>query len=156
MYFPAFSVIITMLEAEMKKFIITLLFLTVFAIGVPLFAQSIAPEHSSDYYYVNVHLEKIYPTRFGYLLMYRKGVNELGRVAVPNEWFTSAGSKSELITLPKGKNWPSVTIFYKNGEFSHLRLYVHPSRAHSTWGNVPLNADVAGYFENVTTIQIEY
>ena len=145
-----------MLEVEMKKLIITLLFLTVLAAGISLFAQTIAPEHSSEFYYVNVHLEKVYPTRFGYILMYRKGVNDLGRVVVPNEWFTRAGSLSELITLPKGPSWPSLTVFYKDGEFSHLRLYVHSSRAHTTWGNVPLNADVASLFENVETIHIEY
>ena len=156
MYFPAFPVIIIMLEVEMKKLIIALIFLAVTAIGSPLFAQPIAPEHSSDFYYVNVSLEKVYPTRFGYILVYRKGVNDLGRVAIPNEWFTHAGAKSELITLPKGKNWPTLTVFYRNGEFSHLRLYVHPSKAHETWGNVPLGADIAGLFENLDTIKIDF
>lgn len=140
----------------MKKLIITLLFLTVIGAGQSLFAQTIPPEQSSEFYYVNVHLEKVYPTRLGYILLYRKGVNEMGRVAVPNEWFTRAGSQSELITLPKGKNWPSLSIFYKDGEFSHLRLYVHPFRGHETWGNVPLSADISGFFENVDTIKIEY
>ena len=138
----------------MKKLIITLL--VAFAFGSPLFAQTISPENSSDFYYVTVRLEKVYPTRLGYILAYRKGVNTIGRVAVPNEWFTFAGGKAELIKLPYGKNWPMMTVFYKDGEFSHLRLYVHPWKAHETWGSIPLSSDISGYFTGQETIDIQF
>jgi hypothetical protein len=155
LYFPAFTVKIRMLEVNMKKLVITAVFLAAIIIGSPLSAQQIPPEQSSDFYYVNVTLEKVYPTRLGYILVYRKGVNEVGRVGIPNEWFTFAGAKAELITLPRGKNWPSLTVYYKDGEFSHVRLYVHRERSHDTWGNVPLGANIAPYFQNKDTIELE-
>ena len=140
----------------MKIFIIAAAAMILFSFGGPLFAQQISPEHSSEYFYENVHLEKIYPTRLGFILQYRKGINGIARMYVPNEWFTDAASKAELIYLPPGKNWPSVTVYFKSGEFSHLRLYVHRWRGHDTWGNVPLNIDITPYFENVETIKLEF
>ncbi|MDR2478828.1 MAG: hypothetical protein LBD48_05885, partial [Treponema sp.] len=129
----------------MRKLIMAAGFWAVCAIGSPLFAQQISPEKSSEYFYENITLEKVYPSRLGYILQYRKGLNGIGRVYVPNEWFTAAASKAELITLPPGKNWPSMTVFYKEGEFSHLRLYVHRWKGHNTWGNVPLAAPIDQY-----------
>jgi hypothetical protein len=140
----------------MKKISVAVILLAVFALGSPLFAQKISPEKSSEYFYENVSLEKIYPSRGGYVLQYRKGVNGIGRLYVPNEWFTDAAGKAELITLPKGKNWPSLTVYYKEGTFSHLRLYVHRWKGHQTWGNIPLNVSVDQYFENVETIKLEF
>jgi hypothetical protein len=141
----------------MKRFIVAALFPALFALGSPLFAQKVSAENSSEYYYENISLEKVYPTKFGYVLQHRKGVNGMARIYVPNEWFTDAGGKAELVSLPPGKTWPSLTVFYEKGEFSHIRLYVHPSRAHITWGNVPLpiNSQLGQYFENVETIKIE-
>jgi hypothetical protein len=138
----------------MKKIALVLLFCTAFALGAPLIAQAFSNE--SEYFCVTVSLEKIYPYRKGYILQYRQGVNRLGRVYIPNEWFTEAGGRGELITLPAGKNWPYLTIFYKSGEFSHLRLYVHRSKAHDTWGNVPSNVNIDDRFENVETIKLEF
>ena len=93
----------------MKKLFFAALLLAVLAAGAPLFAQTISAKNSSEYYYVNVPLEKIYPSKLGYIIQYRKGVNELGRIAIPNEWFTFAGGKAELIKLPHGKNWPTLS-----------------------------------------------
>jgi hypothetical protein len=140
----------------MKKLVIILIFLAALCVGMPLFAQTVSEKNQSEYYYVNVPIEKIYPSSKGYIIQYRKGVNELARVAIPNEWFTFAASKAELIKLPKGKNWPTLTVFYKEGEFSHVRLYIHWSKAHETWGNIPLGTDLSAYFNDNETIKIEY
>ena len=137
----------------MKKLIILSIIL---AAASPLFAQTLSPENTSDMYYLSVPVEKIYPSSRGYLIQYRKGANGIGTVALPNEWFTNSAGKGELITLPRGTSWPTLTVFYREGEFSHVRLYVHKSKAHSTWGNVPQSADLSKYFENTDTIKIEY
>jgi hypothetical protein len=47
-------------------------------------------------------------------------------------------------------------VYYKDGEFSHVRLYVHPERSHRTWGSVPQNVNIDSRFENIESIQIEY
>jgi hypothetical protein len=141
----------------MKKLCLALIFLVVFGALTPLFAQKISPGHESEYYYVNVLVEKIYPSRAGYMVVYRKGgINQTGRVYLPNEWFIEAGGKAELINLPSGQNWPSMTVYYKAGEFSHVRLFVHRWTGHATWGNLPQTANIDDRFEGVESLTLEF
>jgi len=153
------------LEVEVKKFVIAAIVAVIFIIGVPVFAQE-AQENGeksngknkdrpeSELYYKNITLEKIYPSGGGYAVRYRKGFS-LATVYIPFEWFGSGG-KAEIINLPRGRSWPSMSVYYKEGEFSHVRLYVHPQASHQTWGVVPPNAKIDGNFEGVETIKIEY
>jgi hypothetical protein len=90
------------------------------------------------------------------VILYRKGVNQLGRTYLPSEWFTNSASRGEMLTLPSGKAWPSLAVYYKNGEFSHVRLYVHRWRGHQTWGNIPLNVNLDEHFKDVDTINISF
>ena len=137
----------------MRKLVILLIF---GAVVSPLFAQTVSEENSSKFYYHNVSVEKVYPTRRGYIVVYYRGFEGFGTVGIPNEWFTAAASKAELVTLPPGKNWPTMTLFYKDGEFTHVRLYVHKNKRHQTWGNVPLPADVSIYFDGSDTLNIKF
>ena len=133
----------------MKKLSILLLLLVLATGSSQLFAQTISPENSSEFYYFNISLERVYPTRLGYLLQYRAGPYGVATLAIPNGWFTFAGARAELINLPPGNSWPYMSVFYRNGEFSHIRIYVHRSRAHQTWGNVPLSTDLSIFFDDV-------
>jgi len=137
----------------MKKFIfISLLILA----SSTLFAQNVADENKSYLYPVTVTVEKIYMASEGYLVQYRKNLNSIGTIGIPREWFFEAGSKAVLITLPPGTTWPTLTIFYKEGEFSHLRLYAHRSKSHTTWGNILPGTDVSRYFGDQDKFTVEY
>ena len=137
----------------MKKLIILLILL---ALVLPAFAQNNTGNDSPKMYYINIPVEKIYPSSDGYIIQYRKGINQIGTVGIPNDWFTDAASKAELMRLPPGKDWPSMSIFYKEGEFSHVRLYVHRSKSHTTWGSIPMGADVSRHFQDADSFTIEF
>ena len=139
----------------MKKFVIAVVLLAIFAAGMPVFAET-REKKESEYYYVNISLEKIYPYRAGYIVQYRKGLNRVGRAYLPSEWFSSAAGKGELILLPRGGAWPSMSVYYKEGEFSHVRLYVHRHPGHATWGGVPQNVNLDSNFDNVETLRLEF
>jgi len=140
----------------MKKLVFAAIFVVLLAVGLPVFAQNQKDERDSDYYYVNITLEKIYPHRDGYIVQYRKGLFQYGRAYLPAKWFVDADSKGEVIALPSGKAWPSMTVYYKDGIFSHVRLYVHRWASHQTWGSIPQNYDLSGKFDDIETIKIEY
>jgi hypothetical protein len=140
----------------MKKLFLAMLVCIALTAAAPVYAQTISKEHESEYFYTTIPVERIYPYRKGYIVQYRKGVNEMARVYLPQEWFTDTGGKGELVTLPKGKNWPYLVVYYKEGEFSHLRLYVHWLKNHETWGHVPQNVNIDDRFENVDTIKLEF
>ena len=139
----------------MKKLITAVIFAVLIAAGSPIFAQKIPEGKESEFYYVNVSLEKIWPYRAGYIVQYRKGLYQFGRAYLPSEWFTNTAGKGEIITLPKGNAWPSMTVYYKNGEFSHVRLYIHRWNSHQTWGSVPQNINIDSNFDNIETIRLE-
>jgi hypothetical protein len=144
------------MEATMKKIIFAVVIIAAFAAIQPLYSQTISKASESEHYYVNVPLEKVYIGREGYVVMYRKGVNNLAKAYIPYEWFNAAAGKGELVTLPRGTNWPSLTIFYKSGEFSHIRLYIHRERGHTSWGIVPANANLSEHFKDVESIELEF
>ena len=137
----------------MKKLIIVLIFLAVLS---PVFAQTISEQNRSNMFYINVPVEKVYPSGRGFVVQYRKGNTEIGTIGIPNEWFTNAAGKAELINLPRGRNWPTMSVFYRDGEFSHVRLYVHRAKSHNTWGNIPQSTDVSRFFSDPDTFDIQF
>jgi len=140
----------------MKKVILPVVLFALIA-GTTLFAQETNRKYKeSEYYYFNVPIEKIYAHRLGYVVIYRKGVNQMTRTYLPIEWFTDTAGKGEIYALGGGKEWPSMTVYYKDGEFSHVRLRLRRSRAHESWGVVPLNINIDEYFQNIEEIKLEF
>ena len=135
----------------MKKAVL-LVVLAMLSIGASLFAQQ---HQESDYYYFSVPIERIYTHRLGYIVGYQKGLHEIAHVYIPHDWFTGAGGKGEIVTLGPGNEWPYMTLFYKNGIFSHVRLKLR-SRIHQTWGVLPLNVNLDDHFMDVYELRLEY
>jgi len=140
----------------MKKLAIAAIFVVFLVIGSSVFAQDNHKEQQSEYYYKNISLEKIYPYRNGYIVQYRRGINTIDKAYLPMAWFTNSAGKGEIVTLPQGKAWPSLSIYYKNGEFSHVRLYVHRLQTHQTWGVIPQGVNIDSSFENVEELKLKY
>ncbi|MDR0456115.1 MAG: hypothetical protein LBH20_05480 [Treponema sp.] len=139
----------------MKKLIVAAVFAAFLVIGSPIFAQDSQKDKDSEYYYKNVSLEKIYPYRNGYVVQYRRGIS-MDKVYLPMSWFSSSAGKGEIVTLPQGKAWPSLSVYYKNGEFSHVRLYVHHLPSHQTWGVIPQNVNLDSSFENIEDLRLKF
>jgi hypothetical protein len=144
------------MEVKVKKIIMAVVFAALIFNGIAIFAAEDGKKNESEFYYVNVTLEKIWPYRKGYVVQYRKGLNRVGRLYLPSEWFSDAAGKGEIITLPRGQSWPTISIYYKNGEFSHVRLYVHPWASHSSWGNIQQGVNIDSNFDNIETLKINF
>jgi len=133
----------------MKKIIFAIIFLAVIS---PVFMHS---EDSPSTFYINVSVEKIYPSNQGYIIQYR-GQNKIHTIGVPNSWFSGPDGKADIVRLPSGTNWPSMSIFYNDGEFSHVRIYVHRHKSHQTWGNIPQGTDVGRFFSDDDSFEIQF
>jgi len=134
-----------------RKILIVLVLLSF----ITVFAQSNNVD-SPNVYYVNVPIERIYATNEGYIIQFLKDSRSLGTVGIPLEWFSGAAGKADIVRLPSATNWPSLSIFYVDGEFSHVRIYIHTNRNHRTWGTIPQGTDVSGFFGDRQTLYIEY
>jgi len=138
----------------MKKFVIVAV-VTVFIVGgLPVFAQAQEGETDSGPRLVTVFVERIWPHHLGYVVEYRRANNRIGRAYLPIEWFGRGDSRGELIWLPRANSWPSMSVVFRDGEFSALRLYIHRAPLHETWGILPQGINLRDNFGNVETLEI--
>ncbi|MDR0525998.1 MAG: hypothetical protein LBG90_09050 [Spirochaetaceae bacterium] len=125
-----------------------------------------AQESGSSYYYVNVPIERIYPYNKGYVVDYRTSSTgtRAARTYIPLEWFSDRVGeegnavirKGDIIALGSGKSWPYLTVYYKNGEFSHVRLYLRKERNHESWGYIQMGVNLDEYFQDVSDLKLEF
>jgi hypothetical protein len=137
---------------HMKKLIIVLFLI---ALITPAFAQNRASE-LPRLYYINVPIERIIPSSEGYIIQYRNSSSVVSTIGIPIEWFNDAGGKADIVRLTLASDWPSMSVFYSDGEFSHVRLYVHRAASHLTWGNIPMGTDVARFFGDRQSFNIQH
>ena len=144
----------------MRKFFL-LLALILLVQGMPLFAQ-FSPQEipefiESEFFYHTVTIEQIFIYRLGYVVIYRMpSSNHTAQVYIPHVWFTESSAPGEIIYLGRGREWPSMTVFYRDGQFSHVRLRLRRDKSHATWGVIPLNVNIDERFQNVERIQLEH
>jgi hypothetical protein len=129
----------------------------------PVLAQEAEAESSSkkyknesEYYPVFVQLEKVYNYSKGYVVTYRKGPLQMANAYLPMEWFTGTSSKGQVVRQGSANTWPRLVVYYKDGKFSHLRLYVHRDRNHQTWGVARTSDELDAKFENVEDVKLEF
>jgi len=142
-----------------KAFLRVALFLAlaVFSQGDFLSAQTTTQQwKESEYYYFNYTIEKIYTHRLGYIVVYRRASNKLERVYLPLEWFNTIGGKGEIVYLGSGKEWPSMIVYYHDGQFSHVRLRLRRYGLHQTWSVVPFNVSIDDFFKDIEEVQMVF
>jgi hypothetical protein len=138
-----------------KKLVFSVIILA--ALSAPLFAQRFSEGKESEYFYVGIPVEKVYPYKKGYVVQYRKGVTKTAQAYLPLEWFNGTGDvKGNLVYLGTGSSWPYLIVYYKNGELSHVRLYVRRDQRHETWGIIPVSTNIDDRFENTGDLRLEF
>jgi hypothetical protein len=114
----------------------------------------------SEYYYKNILLTKVYPHALGYKVMYMKGSMDLGEAYLPLKWFSLSSSKEGQ--APKGEviygddaSYPYLCVYWKEGKFSHVRLYVKKNFNDNSWGTLSQQDASAKSFE-VEELKLEF
>jgi hypothetical protein len=129
--------------------------------AIPLAAQQTEQE-SDGYFCVSVPAYKIYAHSKGYVFTYRKNSTETGRLFFPFSWFQFGNEvndepvKGKLSVLRAGEAWPYVSIFYRNGQFSHIKLYVRKDENHMSWGAIPAAANLDREFDSADPPKLEF
>jgi len=113
-----------------------------------------AAADESDIFVKTMPITKIYTHKLGYKVVYLKSDLTFGEFYVPISWFDTAGGKGVLV---KGldPSYPYFSIFWKNGEFHSIKLYVYRDLQHQSWGTLRQEADVADKFD-VETLELEF
>lgn len=82
----------------------------------------------------SVVITKIYPHQLGYRVIYMANDLEHKEVYLPVELFKI--DKGSKIFYGHDKAFPYMQIFWNNGEFSHVKLYVKPDFRDISWGTL--------------------
>ena len=131
----------------MKKTILVFLIL-LFAVGA-VFAEAT----DSPYYVRTMAISKVYSHQDGYKILYRNAKMEFSTFYVPIEWFGNASGKAELI-YGDSSSYPYFSIFWKDGQFDHIRLYLHKDRTDLSWGDLDSTLDISDKFQGVESIEL--
>jgi hypothetical protein len=132
----------------LKKIILAFLIL-LFVAGA-VFAQAT----DSSYYVRTLPIVKVYSHQDGFKIVYRNSRLQYSSFYVPVEWFGGAAAKGELIYGDR-ESYPYFSIFWKDGQFDHIRLYLHRNRLDLSWGDLDPTLDIADKFEGVESIELD-
>ena len=114
----------------------------------------------SEFFFKSVSIVRVYPHRLGYRILYARTNMDLGEMYVPMTWFQydqEAGGvgKGELV-IGNDDSYPYFSIFWKNGQFNHIRLYLQENRGHESWGNIPVGSNWDARFDIDTLEDLKF
>lgn len=101
----------------------------------------------SGFYVKTLYIEKVYPHELGYKIEYRRPNSMLLASAyLPMDMFGRPDSPGRL-AYANDRSVPFVNVYWENGEFHHLVLFVHSSYQHISWGSLGRSEAVAARFD---------
>ncbi len=92
---------------------------------------------------------KIYPHKEGYKVVYMQRGFDTKTIYIPVNWFYGAGSKAEIL-YGQDSSLPYMQVYWENGEFSHVRLFVNSDISDKSWGSLQNPENLDGTFTNET------
>lgn len=121
---------------------IALVLLVLIACTLALGAQE------SALYVKTLYIEQVYPHELGYKIDYRRSNSMmLASTYLPIEWFEGGPDSIAKVVYANDNSVPFLNVYWREGEFDHLVLYVHSSYNHLSWGSLPKTEDVASRFD---------
>jgi hypothetical protein len=127
------------------------LLLVLLVLGV---AAAFGQEQQSNIYVKTVPILKILSSSEGYKVLYLKSDMQVGEFYLPHPWFGKAGGKAEIV-FGRDPTYPYFSVFYRDGKFDFIRLYVVDDVKDLTWGILKKSEEELARFK-VDTLQIEY
>ncbi len=118
------------------------------------FGQSSQSTAKDDVFVKTVPVVKVYTHELGYKVLYVKSNLEIGVLYLPNTWLGEAAGKAAIIWQTADRP-PHFSIFWLNGKFDHLYLYVPDNLSLPLWGSLDETLDVKGEF-NIDQPKLEF
>ncbi len=124
-------------------------------VGGVVAAQQAADQidNKSSMYVRTVFLDTIYTHKLGFKVTYTDVDYSRKSVYLPQNWFTEAGGQGQMVST-YSEAAPYMSVFYNNGEFSHVRLFVPTDRNDIAWESLQDGQREADNF-NVDTVSLD-
>jgi hypothetical protein len=137
----------------MKKAVILFAVGFILLASLPAFSQ--AQNYPKDAYLKSVPILKVWVHPLGYMVQFFNSKSQVSELYVPLSWFNKGSlSKADLI-YGNEKGFPYFTIYWVDGAFDHIALYVLPDFRSLTWGVLSTAEDFTDKF-NVQDVPKEF
>jgi hypothetical protein len=134
--------------------------------GVPLFAQQAGtapaggatdtgPNYPKDVYYKVVPLMKVWTGQLGYMVQFFDSKYQVKNVYIPMAWFNNGTNSKADIIYGREAAYPYMSVYWADGKFDHVKLYVTDDTTSLKWGVLSTNTDLADKF-NVQEIPRDF
>lgn len=135
----------------MKKRILIVAILAIMVAGF-LGAQEAQTSRESELFVHTVYLNQVFRHRLGFKVTYTAENLDFKQKYIPSSWFTQAAGKGEIVHTDS-KSAPYMDVYFRNGEFSHVRLFVRDDPNHTSWGRLKNEPGTQEKF-NVETLDL--
>ena len=136
----------------MKKAVLLSAVMTVL-VSLCAWSQSQSTE-PTDVFVKTVPVVKVYTHPLGYKVLYLKSNLEMGILYLPDAWLKEAGGKAAVI-WQTGDRPPHFSIFWVDGKFDHVYLYVPNDMSLPLWGALDASQDLSAEF-NIDEPKLSY
>ena len=125
--------------------------------SLPSFAQQAysSTNNPKDAYYKIVPMLKVWSHQLGYMVQFWTTKNQIAQMYIPLTWFNQGvNSKADIFygNLPE---IPYVVIYWVDGKFDHVNLYVRNDFNSLSWGVLNQAGDLSSQF-NVQDVPKEF
>ena len=111
--------------------------------------------YPKDVYYKVVPLLKVWTGQLGYMVQFFTSKNQVKNVYIPMAWFNNGPTSKADIIYGREAAYPYMSIYWADGKFDHVKLYVTDDTTSLKWGVLSTNTDMADKF-NVTEIPRDF
>ncbi len=131
-----------------------------FAVLLALSGIVSAETETSDLYAKSVPISKVYIHQLGFRVVYMKSNSQMAVFYVPQTWFetaavTGSAPKAEVV-YGNEDAYPYFSIFWKDGKFDHIRLYLKSNLNDPSWGEISSDwGDLTDKFK-VDTLSLKF
>ncbi|MFP4643413.1 MAG: hypothetical protein ACLFM0_03555 [Spirochaetales bacterium] len=126
------------------------LFLSVLLLaGLISGTSAVAQENEEPEMYArSFYIRRVYPNRLGYRIIYTNDTGQNQELYVPLRWFRrDDGIQTAEIRHGRNESYPYMEVFWRDGEFSHMKIFVRQDYSHDSWGSWDAPSDVEDLFD---------
>ena len=116
----------------------------------PSFAQEATPSSDTnpkDAYYKSLPLLKVWMHRLGYMVQFWNSKSQVSEIFIPLTWFNQGPNSKAEIIYGNEPGYPRLVIFWVDGKFDHVNLYVLNNYESRTWGILSQAEDFTSQFD---------
>jgi hypothetical protein len=111
-------------------------------------------QEPSKVYVKSVPIVKIFSHPEGYKILYLRSDMKVDELYIPHRWLSKSGGRGEIV-FGKDPSYPYFSVFYRDGKFDFIRLYVVEDIRDLTWG-VLRKTEASNAAFSGDTLEIKY